>query len=139
MEKNLERFVKAQEHSYENALREIRAGRKTGHWMWYIFPQAKGLGFSDMAAYYGIDSLEEAVSDMKSDMERKVSDMKGDMEKEVHGLKDEMEKEVTEIKGEMSKQAAAHNAELSSLYKLINTVANDVSFIRGRMSQDGEK
>ena len=60
MEKNLERFVKAQEHSYENALREIRAGRKTGHWMWYIFPQAKGLGFSDMAAYYGIDSLEEA-------------------------------------------------------------------------------
>ena len=89
--------------------------------------------------HHRIDSLKEAVSDMKSDMEKKVSDMKGDMEKEVHGLKDGMEKEVAEIKGEMSKQAAAHNAELSSLYKLINTVANDVSFIRGKMSHDGEK
>ena len=57
---NLERFHCAQESSYPTALAEIRAGRKSSHWMWYIFPQMKGLGYSSMAAYYGIDGLEEA-------------------------------------------------------------------------------
>ena len=57
---NLVRFVEAQEHDYENALREIRNGRKTGHWIWYIFPQMKGLGFSSMSQYYGIGSADEA-------------------------------------------------------------------------------
>ena len=43
---SLERFVKAQEGSYEIALNEIRQGQKRSHWMWYIFPQIKGLGYS---------------------------------------------------------------------------------------------
>lgn len=57
---DLERFTAAQEHSFASALREIRAGRKQGHWMWYIFPQLKGLGHSEKSWYYGIESAEEA-------------------------------------------------------------------------------
>ena len=56
----LERFVKAQAYDYDTALREIRNGRKRSHWMWYIFPQLQGLGFSSTAQYYGLRDLEEA-------------------------------------------------------------------------------
>jgi uncharacterized protein (DUF1810 family) len=57
---NLQRFVEAQEGVYEGACVELRRGRKTGHWMWFIFPQLRGLGTSSMAEYYGITSLAEA-------------------------------------------------------------------------------
>lgn len=50
----------AQEHYYADALREIRNGRKTSHWIWFIFPQMAGLGYSPMAQEYGIKSQEEA-------------------------------------------------------------------------------
>ena len=58
----LERFVKAQDQggAYEQALAELRAGRKTSHWMWFIFPQIAGLGQSAMSQRYAIESLEEA-------------------------------------------------------------------------------
>ncbi len=57
---NLQRFVDAQEQTYATALREIARGRKTSHWMWFIFPQLLGLGSSEMARRYAIASLEEA-------------------------------------------------------------------------------
>lgn len=57
---DLNRFVLAQEGDYEQALAEIRAGRKRSHWMWYIFPQIDGLGFSSMSRRYAIRSTEEA-------------------------------------------------------------------------------
>ena len=57
---NLDRFIKAQENIYKEALSEIRAGRKRSHWMWYIFPQLAGLGFSETSKYYGIKDLPEA-------------------------------------------------------------------------------
>ena len=60
MADGLERFVKAQQYDYDTALREIRGGRKRSHWMWYIFPQLKGLGYSSTSQYYGIRDLEEA-------------------------------------------------------------------------------
>ena len=56
----LERFIEAQEDFYPIALSEIKNGRKESHWMWYIFPQIKGLGFSYTAQYYAIQSEEEA-------------------------------------------------------------------------------
>ena len=59
---DLERFVSAQEYSYKNALYEIQNGRKESHWIWYIFPQLKGLGKSHRAEYYGIENIEEAKS-----------------------------------------------------------------------------
>ena len=57
---SLERFLKAQEESYEIALNEIKCGRKRSHWMWYIFPQIKGLGRSSIAQYYSIKDRKEA-------------------------------------------------------------------------------
>ena len=56
----LDRFIKAQENNYLVALNEIKNGRKQSHWMWYIFPQIKGLGMSETSRYYGIDGEEEA-------------------------------------------------------------------------------
>jgi uncharacterized protein (DUF1810 family) len=57
---DLARFVEAQEEDYWQALSEIRAGRKQSHWMWYIFPQFAGLGFSPASQRYSIKSLDEA-------------------------------------------------------------------------------
>ncbi len=59
---NIERFVEAQDSCgmYDSALREIRIGRKMGHWIWYIFPQLKGLGHSYNSEFYGIEGTEEA-------------------------------------------------------------------------------
>ena len=59
---NLERFLKAQDSSYDIALQELNDGRKRSHWMWYIFPQLKALGYSETALYYGITDIEEAKS-----------------------------------------------------------------------------
>lgn len=59
-QKNLSRFVEAHRQSYDSALQEIRAGRKQSHWMWYIFPQLRGLGHSQDADFYGISGQAEA-------------------------------------------------------------------------------
>ena len=60
MNDSLNRFLIAQEHSYDTALREIRSGRKRSHWMWYIFPQIAGLGMSYTAQLYSIRNIDEA-------------------------------------------------------------------------------
>lgn len=57
---SLERFVEAQDQTYARALQEIMHGFKRSHWMWFIFPQLRGLGRSTMARHYGIESIEEA-------------------------------------------------------------------------------
>jgi uncharacterized protein (DUF1810 family) len=57
---SLKRFLDAQEHDYSVALSEIKAGRKRSHWMWYIFPQIQGLGFSETSRYYAIKDVAEA-------------------------------------------------------------------------------
>ena len=59
---DLQRFIDAQESIYETALAELRAGSKRSHWMWFIFPQLRGLGLSPTAQFYGIDSLDEATA-----------------------------------------------------------------------------
>jgi uncharacterized protein (DUF1810 family) len=57
---DLDRFVEAQAGVYEQACAELRAGRKRSHWMWFVFPQIRGLGSSEMAVRYGISGQEEA-------------------------------------------------------------------------------
>lgn len=57
---NIDRFLAPQKTSYAIALEKIRNGRKVSHWMWYIFPQLRGLGQSNTAWYYGIEDLQEA-------------------------------------------------------------------------------
>ena len=57
---DLQRFVTAQAPVFASALEELKEGRKRTHWMWFLFPQLRGLGSSSMATFYGIGSLEEA-------------------------------------------------------------------------------
>ena len=57
---SVERFIDAQKEDYDMAFREISKGKKINHYMWYIFPQVKGLGRSSTAKYYGIEGLDEA-------------------------------------------------------------------------------
>ena len=59
---DLKRFLEAQENDYETALAEIKRGRKQSHWMWYIFPQIAGLGFSSTSKFYAIKDRSEAES-----------------------------------------------------------------------------
>lgn len=56
----LQRFIDAQEGIFDIALQEIKNGRKRSHWMWFIFPQLKGLGHSSTSMYYGLDGTDEA-------------------------------------------------------------------------------
>ncbi len=60
MDMSIDRFLAPQKTSYPVALNEVRNGRKVSHWMWYIFPQLRGLGQSTSAWYYGIEDLDEA-------------------------------------------------------------------------------
>ena len=57
---DLQRFEAAQKRDFKTAFLEIKAGKKVSHWMWYIFPQIKGLGFSETTKLYSIQDLEEA-------------------------------------------------------------------------------
>jgi uncharacterized protein (DUF1810 family) len=59
---NLQRFIEAQNGTYDTALAELHSGSKRSHWMWFIFPQLAGLGRSPTAQFYGIASVEEAVA-----------------------------------------------------------------------------
>jgi uncharacterized protein (DUF1810 family) len=62
---DLERFLEAQSRVWEQVRAELRAGSKRGHWMWFIFPQMKGLGMSETSRFYGIGSREEAIAYLK--------------------------------------------------------------------------
>ncbi len=62
MDSNLSRFLQAQEKDYKVALSEIKSGKKISHWMWYIFPQIQGLGFSDTSKYYALKNIQEAIN-----------------------------------------------------------------------------
>ena len=60
VENSLQRFIEAQDKCYEEVLKELSIGRKTTHWIWYIFPQVYGLGFSQFSKYYGVHGLSGA-------------------------------------------------------------------------------
>jgi len=60
LDDGIERFVEAQQNVYNQALNEINNGKKQSHWMWFVFPQIRGLGFTDFNVYYGIKDLKEA-------------------------------------------------------------------------------
>ena len=65
---DLTRYIEAQEKQYAIALAEMKAGQKSSHWMWYIFPQIAGLGFSDIAKFYAIKNLDEAKAFLKHEI-----------------------------------------------------------------------
>ncbi len=94
----LQRFVDAQESSYDAACAELRAGRKRSHWMWFIFPQIEGLGRSPTAQLYAISSLHEAKAYLAHpvlgarlrECSRIVADLGGRTAEEIFGYPDDM-------------------------------------------------
>jgi uncharacterized protein (DUF1810 family) len=68
MAHNLNRFLMTQESSYDRALAEIKSGTKQSHWMWYVFPQLLGLGYSANATFYGISGIPEAQVYLEHDL-----------------------------------------------------------------------
>jgi uncharacterized protein (DUF1810 family) len=95
---NLERFVEAQAPLYQRARRELEAGRKESHWMWFIFPQIAGLGQSAMSIRFAIASLEEAKAYLAHavlgprlrECARLVLDVQGSTARDIFGSIDEM-------------------------------------------------
>ena len=67
---NLQKFRQAQKEDYPTALLEIRSGKKRSHWIWYIFPQIAGLGFSETSIYYAIQDIDEARLYLEDDLLR---------------------------------------------------------------------
>ena len=68
--RSLERFIEAQNTCYEEVIQELKQGLKTSHWIWFIFPQVVGLGFSEYSVYYGIKGLLEAKAYWNNDLLR---------------------------------------------------------------------
>jgi uncharacterized protein (DUF1810 family) len=95
---NLERFVLAQDRIYKQVLAELRSGTKTSHWMWFIFPQVRGLGSSPVSIEYAISSREEAEAYLQhrvlgprlKECTRLVLDVEGRSAEEIFGSPDEM-------------------------------------------------
>ena len=95
---DLERFVEAQSRVYDTVRAELRQGAKRSHWMWFIFPQIKGLGSSATAVYFAIDSREEAAAYLKHpvlgprllECTRLVLDVKGRTSIQIFGLIDDL-------------------------------------------------
>ena len=90
---SLNRFIDAQKEDYDMAFREISNGKKINHYMWYIFPQVKGLGRSSTSQYYGINGLKEAREYMENEylgnnlvrISRKLLELETDNPKEIFG------------------------------------------------------
>jgi uncharacterized protein (DUF1810 family) len=95
---NLRRFVDAQQAVYETVCGELRQGRKESHWMWFIFPQVKGLGHSEMAQKFAISSPEEAEAYLAHpvlgprlrECSRIVADLEGKSVEDIFGYPDDM-------------------------------------------------
>jgi uncharacterized protein (DUF1810 family) len=95
---DLERFVAAQAPVFETALEELRAGRKRSHWMWFVFPQLRGLGHSSTARFYGVGNLDEARAYLAHPLlgarldlcTRTVNDVQGSSLRAIFGSPDDM-------------------------------------------------
>jgi uncharacterized protein (DUF1810 family) len=95
---DLKRFVDAQAAAYRTVVEELRGGRKRSHWMWFVFPQVRGLGSSPTAVHYGISSLEEARAYLAHDVlgprlrecTRLVNEVQGRSIAEIFGSPDDL-------------------------------------------------
>ena len=95
---DLKRFVDAQDRVYDDVVDELRAGRKRSHWMWFVFPQLRGLGSSPMADRYDIASVDEARAYLRHDLlgprlrecTRLVNEVQGRSAKQIFGSPDDL-------------------------------------------------
>lgn len=113
-ENNLQRFIDAQETDYQTALSEVKNGRKQSHWMWYIFPQIQGLGFSETSRSYAIKDLNEAETFSKHPVLgsrliticNELLTLSGNNATRIFGTPDDMK-----LKSSMTLFSALHNAD----------------------------
>jgi len=111
---NLQRFQDAQETDYETALREVRRGKKQRHWMWYIFPQIAGLGYSAVSRLYALSGLPEAEAYLQHpvlgsrllEISRELLALKGSDAHEIFGSPDDMK-----LRSSMTLFAAVKDAD----------------------------
>lgn len=111
---DLKRFTEAQSEDYADALAEIKAGRKLSHWMWYIFPQIAGLGFSSTSRFYAIKTKAEAESYLKHpvlgkrliEISNALLEIKGKTANQIFGSPDDMK-----LKSSMTLFGALDNAD----------------------------
>ena len=125
---DLERFIEAHKQSYRSALSEIRKGRKTSHWMWYIFPQLAGLGHSPISEYYAISNLDEAASFLQNPF------LGGNLREICHALLALKTDNATEVFGKPDDMKLRSSMTLFSLAEGADPVFQDVldRFFGGR-------
>ena len=113
---DLTRFLEAQNQLYDTALTEIKRGRKQTHWMWFIFPQLKGLGSSPTAQFYGMATIDQAAAYLAHPV------LSARLVEITHALLDVQGKSATEIMG------SPDDAKLHSCMTLFDAVAPDSVF-----------
>ena len=117
---DLERFVSAQDATYARVLTELTRGLKTSHWMWFIFPQLAGLGFSDTARTYSIRNIEEAELYLQDDV------LSGRLVEIAEALLDVNDKSASEIFGSPDDMKLHSSMTLFSIVKNSNQVFQGV-------------
>ena len=126
---SLDRFTTAQEKMYPIALKELKAGKKRSHWMWYIFPQLRGLGTSSMAHTYGISGFDEAKAYLEHPvLSRRIYELCG-------VLLEHKEKSASEIFGVIDEMKLKSSMTLFALASEENSVFHQVldCFYNGKM------
>ena len=128
---SLDRFIEAQEQMYEVALKEIKNGEKESHWMWYIFPQLRGLGRSQMAYAYGINGIEEA----KAYLEHPILSKR--LIEITEALLLHKEKDIYDIMGDIDNMKLHSSMTLFSLVSEDDSVFHQVlnNFYNGKMDE----
>ena len=128
---SLDRFVEAQERTYQIALMELRDGKKRSHWMWYIFPQLRGLGMSSKSRVYGISGLDEA----KAYLEHQL--LSGRLYELCGALLEHKDKTAYEIFGDVDEMKLKSSMTLFALTSEDYTIFDEVldCFFNGEMDE----
>lgn len=128
---SLERFIKAQANTYKTAMSELKHGKKRTHWMWFIFPQLRGLGMSSISRYYGLEGLEEAIEYLDHPM------LSGRLYEACNELLKHKDKSALEIFGDIDEMKLKSSMTLFALASEDYTIFDEVlrCFFDGEMDE----
>ena len=128
---SLDRFVKAQTNTYEVAMNEVKKGKKRTHWMWFIFPQLRGLGVSSISRYYGLENFDEAKAYLAHPM------LSGRLYELCGELLKHKDKTALEIFGDIDEMKLKSSMTLFALTSEDYTIFDEVleSFFGGEMDE----
>ena len=128
---SLDRFIKAQTNTYRIAMSEIKSGKKRTHWMWFIFPQLRGLGVSSISRYYGLEGLDEARTYLEHPM------LSGRLYEACNELLKHKDKSALEIFGDIDEMKLKSSMTLFALASEDYTIFDEVLeyFFDGEMDE----